>query len=210
MSSNPLRVVVSVSGGIADVDICPDGVTVVILDYDGLEENIADNLRHVRNRFSASGFDALVEAARRHVVEMIRGGQADGVIEACQMLDLEAIAEEAGIKPLNSVETARANQNAIVPILEISTAHISHETNDWISRAVEFSDLGIDYTRLIIYPKATYGWLVLVPQDDLEETLEGVPEDLQNLMRFAVERGAKWIMLDGDAPVVDGLPTFEW
>ena len=210
MSSNPLRVVVSVSGGIADVDICPENVQVVILDYDGLEENIADNLRHVRNRFSASGFDALVEAARRRVVEMIRGGQADDVIKACEMLDLEKVAEEAGVRPLDEKPKAETVRAAMAPMLEASTAHISEATNAWIIARTEVPQFDWpDELRLIIYPKES-GWFILVPQDDPEEALEGVPEDLANLIRFAAGHGARWLMLDADAPVIEGLPTFDW
>ncbi|WNC17938.1 hypothetical protein [Brevibacillus brevis] len=89
----------------------------------------------------------------------------------------------------------------ITKVLELSTAHISEETNGLIEQDV----LGI-----VAYEKAEYGWLLLVPQDDYEEETRSLPDDLKAIFDLAQEHDCVWVMLDRDGYMYDSLPVFDW
>jgi len=91
-------------------------------------------------------------------------------------------------------------KSAIRKMLELSTAHISPEANQWLSED--------EHGELIVYDKHIYGYWILVPETGTE--LTDVPKEVRDIIQIAVNEGCSWIMLDGDAPIVDGLPTFDW
>ncbi|WP_059040644.1 DUF5983 family protein [Paenibacillus rubinfantis] len=99
---------------------------------------------------------------------------------------------------MGAVETGV--KSAIRNMLELSTAHISSETNQWLS--------GDEHGTLIVYDKHIYGYWILVPEAG--KNLDGVPSELQDILRLAVAEGCSWVMFDSDAPTVDGIPVFDW
>lgn len=85
-------------------------------------------------------------------------------------------------------------------LLELSTSHIRPSTNQWLSD----EEQGI----LTVYDKHIYGYWIQVPEAEID--LKNVPNDLQNILLFASQLGCSWIMLDGDVPAIDQLPTYIW
>jgi hypothetical protein len=87
----------------------------------------------------------------------------------------------------------------IEPLMACSTANLTKETMDWITRG----DLpGVSYPN-------EYGAFVYVPEDD-EGSLEGYPDDLRGVIELAREYDCGWIKFDRDAPSIGDLPTWEW
>jgi hypothetical protein len=93
------------------------------------------------------------------------------------------------------------NPNLIERLYAISTAHTPPGAIDSVT---------IFQTGLVLYPNE-YGGLLWVPTE--EGWKEGLREQDQvfvPILEWAIEHKIHWIKLDGDAPEVDGLPTFDW
>ena len=85
----------------------------------------------------------------------------------------------------------------ILKMLDISTAHISKETNYKLEKD--------DMDGAIYVVPHYYGWFVFV--DDEEP---GTPEDLKAIFKFAKSKNCSWIKLDCDAVEYKELPTYNW
>lgn len=98
----------------------------------------------------------------------------------------------------------------IRPFLDISTAHVSLETRDWLNaRGQETAQHSLNTTEA--HPTqwvgfTPYGWFVFAPDEDGSGE---IPADLFAVMTYARSRGADYIMFDRDAPTVEDLPLFE-
>lgn len=90
----------------------------------------------------------------------------------------------------------------ITKMLTISTAHITEET----ARLLELEPDN-DNMQLIVYNKADFGWFIYV-----NEYLENrdIPDDLRKCLELAKENDCKWLCLECDTDVVDGLDEYEW
>jgi hypothetical protein len=84
--------------------------------------------------------------------------------------------------------------------LELSTAHISEATNNWLQ--------GDEIPHLVVYEKKSYGFLILIP--DREEVLTGIPDELLQILELGRNLECEWVMLDSTYDCVDGLQTFDW
>ena len=93
----------------------------------------------------------------------------------------------------------------IEQVLVISTAHISEEFDRFLTgNRKRRMELAIE--------KMDFGWNIAVLEETVPEAFDNADfqqqyETLQSLGR------RKWvdrIRLDGDAPVIDGLPQYEW
>jgi hypothetical protein len=93
----------------------------------------------------------------------------------------------------------------IVQMLDISTAHVTVETSNWLT------EVGVNGpSSIIVYEKADYGWLVHVPDEwDLGKA-DNVPGDLLAIITYAKAKNCLWIMLDCDAEEIKDLPVYEW
>lgn len=92
-------------------------------------------------------------------------------------------------------------------MLELSTAHITEQTAEWIDDNLVFQNtniLGTDM-NIIAYQKGDYGWFIPLGQD-----FDLVPADLKQVIEKAKQLKCDWIMLDRDAETVDGLRTYDW
>lgn len=89
----------------------------------------------------------------------------------------------------------------ISKMLTISTAHITKVTAELLDDGVR---------DLIVYPKGEYGWLIVVPESDVIDSLHIVMSDLMRLLTFAKDLGCEWLCLDCDREVLDYLHTYEW
>jgi hypothetical protein len=98
------------------------------------------------------------------------------------------------------------NTPTIFRMLDLSTAHLPAEIRDELN---QYEGLVADERR--------YGWLLLVPEDIDKHIAECEPEDLNELIpleviriwRKAAEHGCQYVLLDQDASIVDGLPTYD-
>lgn len=93
-----------------------------------------------------------------------------------------------------------------------------HTYADVSTRHVTKNDCDLLYDGVWPLTSAYYdtGYFLALPGDDL---LDGTIQELQDcgfsdafchLVRTACEAGCYVLRLDGDAPKVDGLPTFDW
>jgi hypothetical protein len=82
--------------------------------------------------------------------------------------------------------------------LVLSTAHISEETNNYLQ-------LG----ELIDYSSDECNYRLYVNHDVKFSNFEAYP-DLVCLLILAKSHNCKWLVLDRDGDVVEGLPIFEW
>lgn len=85
-------------------------------------------------------------------------------------------------------------------ILDISTAHMRPETRELLTR-----------TPVAEWPVAgyhgPYGFLIYCHDEDVDGT---IPPDLWHVIEWARrEHRADYVLLDCDADVIDGLPTFD-
>ncbi len=90
----------------------------------------------------------------------------------------------------------------------ISTAHISPETNNLLLESIENQE-----ELPIFLPKKVdgeiYGFIFLITgYDDVE--LSSTPADLCACLEYAANLNCDMLMLDCDSPVVDDLPTYAW
>ena len=91
----------------------------------------------------------------------------------------------------------------IYKYLDISTAHIKPETDEFLRRQAKN-----EYGNLIVYPKEC-GYFICVPYD-LDEIEMNIPSDLASCLGLAMENDCYWLVLDGGAEVIDELETYEW
>lgn len=88
----------------------------------------------------------------------------------------------------------------VTKMLELSTAHIKESTNQWL----EYQ------SNIVTFCKKGYGWFIFVPDDEIEEYLDGVPEDLKDIIKYAVMKKCNWICLDSDADTIEQLTQYDW
>lgn len=103
-----------------------------------------------------------------------------------------AMEEKAGVK----IEISRT--------LEISTAHISQEDDEWLRTN---PDEIVSYEKKL--GEDLCGWFILADSEKLTD--DAVPESVRAVIRFACANGCQWISLDGAGPVyADELTIYEW
>ena len=86
----------------------------------------------------------------------------------------------------------------ILNMLDLSTAHISKETNDKLERD--------DVNGALYVIPHHYGYFVYVPDDEEPET----PKDLHEIFNLARSKKCTWLKLDCDAVEYKELPTYDW
>lgn len=109
------------------------------------------------------------------------------------------------------------------PCWEISTAHISEDANDWLTENVgkrghglfvEVAEMECSFIiKLIAAPWTDESLsLIGVSASELLQGLHdaGVPPSLISLLQTASLACARFLVLDGDAAQIDGLPVYDW
>lgn len=93
--------------------------------------------------------------------------------------------------------------------LVLSTSHVQEATMDWLRESDgRITPDGYEDFDRPAGDSVEYGALVFCMYDD-DETA-AMPADLGPLVRLARDNDCKWLRLDCDGPVVDGLPAWEW
>lgn len=90
-------------------------------------------------------------------------------------------------------------------MLTVSTAHISEETNCWLSDCDSFSFP----VPIVVYPKEEYGWFIHKIKVRSVNLMD-IPKDLAALVRMADALECDWLCLDRDGELVDNLPIYKW
>jgi len=90
-------------------------------------------------------------------------------------------------------------------MLEASTVHITEELDQNLHRRILTR-------RALGVQLLDRGWLFTVRENDGDygEVSLVVWNIVKPLIHKAREEGASFILLDGDAPVLEGLPQYEW
>lgn len=87
---------------------------------------------------------------------------------------------------------------------EISTAHITPSTNDWLIANVKTSDLNYSVVE------GTGFIFIVPPAEDIDpQGFIPVPE-LELILRWASQRGYSYLRLNSEGPVNQNLKTWEW
>lgn len=118
-------------------------------------------------------------------------------------------ADSAGKKYNEEItDVSAAGKVIITKTLELSTAHISQETNSLLLES-QTTDC---HFPLIVYNKPDYGYWIVVPSEasDWEYAQDHIPKELMGILQYAKERDCSWVMLDRDAYEIEELPTYEW
>jgi hypothetical protein len=90
--------------------------------------------------------------------------------------------------------------NDAVPV--ISTCHV----NEITAQALDRGDKANPWTVVAPYE---HGWFIAVQPEELHADLQ-IPDALSAVMVWANAHGARWVRLDCDGDVIEGLQTFEW
>jgi hypothetical protein len=102
--------------------------------------------------------------------------------------------------------SSAANEPTVYRYWDLSTKHISLED----AGRLALHEMGC----LTVYPYE-YGFYVLVPQDDVDETLDdladqGFSEALRIILRRAYEQSVRMVRFDADGDLVGELERFDW
>jgi len=95
-------------------------------------------------------------------------------------------------------------------LLDASTAHVPETDVDWLNQQAQLRAAGGVCCGLSIVAHR-YGWLITCPPTDELPTPSATQHPhVWRLLQLADQIGAGWVLLDGDAPQIPGLPTFDW
>lgn len=127
--------------------------------------------------------------------------------ETSQLSDAEAEPVAAPVAQQNA-----DNGLEICKVLTISTAHITESTWDLL---MECDNAGArhGYSGLCVYSKADYGFFIYIVKEEFLAHIENddCPEDLLDVVKFAIAHGCELLCLDSDAKMVmHDLPLYEW
>jgi hypothetical protein len=86
-----------------------------------------------------------------------------------------------------------------VPLLDLSTGHLSLSTRETLEKVNVCDDLGVTWRP--------YGYLVNANPDHYEG--KDVPPDLLHCVRYAHANGAAYLLFDQDAAPQTGLPYYD-
>ncbi len=95
-------------------------------------------------------------------------------------------------------------------ILDISTAHVSISSREWLDKQ---SAISLAYRTVTDErPVATiagfgYGWFLTA--NPPEGACEAMPDDINRLLEYARAQNCDYVVLDRDADTVEELPEFE-
>ncbi len=145
------------------------------------------------------------EDAEQALLALLRdalGEEAGETLPVSDKSALRTLLERAGIdlewaiaeKPLQRPEWFRA-------YLDLSTAHVTQETAEMLEEGGD---------GLLTMFANEDGFFIYAPEDPEEWDERPIPADLVACMRKARALGCHHVMLDRDAPVFEGLPTYEW
>lgn len=101
--------------------------------------------------------------------------------------------------------TRRRWQQAWAPeyvrtFLDLSTAHLPEHL---------CQNLG-GYSSIRAW-ETEYGWFMWAPGDiDDDPDYDDVPDEVRAIWRFARAHGCHYVLLDRDAEILDGLPSWDW
>ena len=91
-------------------------------------------------------------------------------------------------------------------MITISLAHITSETYEWLTEEVEEEDIQIP---VVVYAKSEYGFFIYIPEDIRTEH-DNIPADLLDCVLFADRNDCRWLCLDRDGEISDGLVAYNW
>lgn len=102
---------------------------------------------------------------------------------------------------LKTGEVSPAEEAGHLLCLEVSSAHITSDTNQWLTSVAGTNEIAMTVARY------EYGYF-LSPCDQDPEVF--IPQDLKLVISHAQSLGYALIRLDADAPIHPELPRYEW
>ena len=96
--------------------------------------------------------------------------------------------------------TQQTTHAEIAATLVLSTAHMSSATaNEWM-----------DQCPWACFEKGDYGWFMYVCDDAGITEATDIPLEIRSALHVARKLCCEWIMWDGDGPILDELPQYDW
>lgn len=94
-------------------------------------------------------------------------------------------------------------------MLTITTAHVSLEATGWLAIEGMKAAKGDPHDPPVIHMASTmHGWIFYCHGED--DKFTGLPADVTAIMKKARSLGCDYVMLDGDAETIEGLPVYDW
>jgi len=91
-------------------------------------------------------------------------------------------------------------------LLSLSTAHITQKT----AHALGARSTGL-WENLSFERYGDFGWIMYVSSDEcLIDAIKDEYPDIVNVFNLARANGFHWVWFDCDAPIVEGVTTYEW
>lgn len=101
----------------------------------------------------------------------------------------------------------------IISVMELCTSHLPGEVAEAFtsSRDGDYPSETVMGWGVIVHPM-TYGWLLYIPQDDLDPwaDMAECPPELLHVMRYAHAAGVAYVLFDADVSEIEELPVFDW
>lgn len=91
------------------------------------------------------------------------------------------------------------SQYSVRTFLDLSTGHLDKGTRHGIAQG--------SYDGVITCTPELYGWWLWAGTDEV--MMASLPQDLQDVIRYAKQRNCDWIKLDCDAPKLTDLPVYD-
>lgn len=92
-------------------------------------------------------------------------------------------------------------------IRRIAVYSIAHLTEETVIRLDQLQTIDLPFVG---GPYGKYGWFSYAHDENIGIGSDSIPSDLFNLMIHARQHGCDNILIDRDAEIVDGLPTYDW
>jgi hypothetical protein len=87
-------------------------------------------------------------------------------------------------------------------MLTLSTSHLTEKTVTWY--------LETNNSELVVFPKKDYGYFIFIGSDYVEELYKDIPNDLVEVIKFALKKDCAWLCLDRDAEQIEELDVYPW
>jgi hypothetical protein len=94
-------------------------------------------------------------------------------------------------------------------LLDLSTSHIPRKTSIALGEDQNTPSASELWGLLSYTHWHSHGWIIFCSEEAATMIREAHPE-LADLMTLALQHGAVYLKLDGDAPQQEGVPTFDW
>ena len=98
-------------------------------------------------------------------------------------------------------------------VVELSTGHLTEDVAKEMDRIVDqrraggWQDPDAWQYWIVAERWSTYGWWMWAENED---GFDELPTCIQDCMRFARDKGCRWVLFDADVAPVEDLKVYDW